>query len=169
MGRLQNKYFIGLFFQVLLILALIDTVTAEQAGETDKDKKSAEVTVNTETPVATENETKNYLYDPTGKTDPFKSFISAREEKEKARAKTYLETLELSQLDLVVIVIGQKGKWAMVKDSKGVSHVIKEGTLIGTNNGVVYKITQGEVIIREEYKDFRGNIQHRDISKKSQM
>ena len=97
---------------------------------------------------------------------PFKSFIATREEQEKAKDQ------DLSG-DTGIVSVGscgyryklQEGKWAMVKDSKGVGHVIKEGTPIGTNNGVVYKITQGEVIIREEYKDFRGQTQYREISK----
>ena len=40
-----------------------------------------------------------YIYDPTGKTDPFKSFIDLMEEVEKKKRqkpKTYLETLDLS-------------------------------------------------------------------------
>ena len=85
---------------------------------------------------------KDYLYDPFGKTDPFKSFIAVIEETKKEedkKPKTYLETLELSQLELIVIVVGKDKKWAMVKDSKGVGHVIKEGTPIGTNGGVVFK------------------------------
>jgi type IV pilus assembly protein PilP len=113
---------------------------------------------------------KDFLYDPRGKTDPFQSFIAVREEiekKEKKKPKTYLETLELSQLDLIVIVIGKKGKWAMVRDSKGVGHVIKEGTAIGTNGGIVHTIRQGEVIVREEYKDFRGRNRFKDIAKKT--
>lgn len=113
---------------------------------------------------------KGFVYDPTGKTDPFKSFIAIREEKKAEKdkkPKTYLETLELSQLALTVIVVSKSGKWAMVRDSKGVGHVIKEGTAIGTNGGVVYKIQEGEVVVREEYKDFRGKMQFRDISKKS--
>lgn len=114
---------------------------------------------------------KDYLYDPTDKTDPFQSFIAVREEQEKEEEKTkprtYLETLELSQLDLIVIVIGKEGRWAMVRDSKGLGHVIKEGTPIGTNDGVVYKIAEGEVIIREEYKDFRGRTQIREIKKQT--
>ena len=71
-----------------------------------------------------------YVYDPTGKTDPFKSFIAEQEsveEKKKRKPKTYLETLDLSQLDLIAIIISQKGNWAMVRDSKGIGHVIQEG------------------------------------------
>lgn len=114
-----------------------------------------------------------FIYDPRGKTDPFKSFIAKREEiakkKKKVKPRTYLETVDLSQLDLILILIGPEGKRAMVRDSKGIGHVIKEGTDIGTSGGVVYKIKEGEVIIREEYKDFRGRTQHKDIVKKSQI
>lgn len=113
---------------------------------------------------------KGYLYDPTGKTDPFASFIAKREKiekKQKRKPQTYLETLDLSQLNLSVIIVSPKGKWAMVRDSKGLGHVIKEGTGIGTNGGVVHEIRAGEVIIREEYEDFRGQVQHKDIIKKT--
>jgi Tfp pilus assembly protein PilP len=117
-----------------------------------------------------EKKEKKYIYDPAGKTDPFKPFIVTQEEKaakEREKPRTYLETLELSQLSLSVIVIGEKGKWAMVKDSKDDGHVIKEGTPIGTNGGVVYKIEPGEVIIREEFTNFRGEKDYRDVSKKT--
>lgn len=113
---------------------------------------------------------KGYLYDPTGKTDPFASFIAKREKiekKQKRKPQTYLETLDLSQLKLSVIIVSPTGKWAMVRDSKGLGHVIKEGTGIGTNGGVVHEIRAGEVIIREEYEDFRGQVQHKDIIKKT--
>jgi len=168
MRRLHSKYCVGLFLQVLLILILFNTGQAAQKEETDKNKKSPEATTDTEKADVTGSEVSNYIYDPTNKTDPFKSFIAAREEKEKTKTRTYLETLELSQLDLVITIISPNGKWAVVKDSKGLGHVIKEGTPIGTNNGVVFKITQGEVVIREEYKDFRGQTQFRDISKITQ-
>jgi len=110
-----------------------------------------------------------YTYDPTGKTDPFKSFIAEQEEmaeKVKRRPKTYLETLDLSQLELIAIVVGGKGNYAMVKDSKGTGHVITKGTGMGINGGFVERITDKEVVIREEYKDFKGTIRYKDIAKK---
>ncbi|MFH1491048.1 MAG: pilus assembly protein PilP [Pseudomonadota bacterium] len=112
---------------------------------------------------------KTYYYDPTGKTDPFKSFIAEQEEVEekvKRQPKTYLETLDLSQLELIAIIIGPKDRWAMVRDSKGIGHVIRNGTSIGTNGGVVHVIKEGEVTIREEYKDFRGRTKYKDVAKK---
>ena len=110
-----------------------------------------------------------YAYDPTGKTDPFKSFIAEQEEMEekaKRRPKTYLETLDLSQLELIAIIVGAKGNYAMVKDSKGTGHVIQKGTAVGTNGGFVERISDKEVVIREEYKDFKGTVKYKDIAKK---
>ncbi|MGD2125862.1 MAG: pilus assembly protein PilP [Desulfobacteraceae bacterium] len=110
-----------------------------------------------------------YSYDPTEKTDPFKSFIAIQEEveeKKRRKPKTYLETLDLSQLELIAIVKGPKGNYAMVRDSKGLGHVIRQGTAIGTNGGVVDKIKEKEVVIREEYRDFRGTKKTREITKK---
>ena len=110
-----------------------------------------------------------YFYDPRGKTDPFKSFIAEQEEiaeKKQRKPKTYLETLDLSQLELIAIIVGPKGNWAMVREAKGLGHVIKEGTAIGTRGGVVKQITDREVVVREEYKDFRGRIKYKDVSKK---
>ncbi len=115
-------------------------------------------------------EKKPYVYDPTGKPDPFKSFIAKQEAFEKKRKKrkpkTYLETVELSQLDLIATIINKRGNWAMVKDAKGIGHVIRVGTAIGTNGGVVYKIEEGKVVIRETHVDFRGRKIIKDIVKK---
>lgn len=109
------------------------------------------------------------IYDPTGKTDPFRSFIAKQEEieeKKKRKPRTYLETLDLSQLELIAVIVGPKGNWAMVREAKGLGHVIKEGIAIGTKGGIVKKITDREVVIREEYRDFRGRIKYKDVSKK---
>ncbi|RLB14087.1 MAG: hypothetical protein DRG82_14475 [Deltaproteobacteria bacterium] len=104
------------------------------------------------------------------KTDPFKSFLSLQEEanekKTKKRPRTYLETLDLSQLDLIATIIDRRGNWAMVRDAKGVGHVIRKGTRIGTNEGVVREIREGAVVIREKHADFMGKVTIKDVVKK---
>lgn len=97
-----------------------------------------------------------YTYDRRGKTDPFKSFIAEQEDttkKERRKPRTYLETLDLSQLDLIAIIVGPKGNFAMVRDAKGLGYVIKKGTAIGINGGVVRQVKEKEVVIREGSKD----------------
>jgi type IV pilus assembly protein PilP len=131
--------------------------------------KPAELQPPAATATSSTGEAQAYAYDPAGKTDPFKSFILEQEEmaeKVQRKPRTYLETLDLSQLELIAIITGPQGNYAMVRDSKGVGHVIVKGTAVGNNGGVVDKITDREVLIREEYLDFRGTTQFKDVSKK---
>jgi Tfp pilus assembly protein PilP len=104
----------------------------------------------------------------TGKTDPFNSFLSIEEtiEKQRKKPRTYLETLDLSQLDLIATILNGKGNWAMVRDAKGLGHVIRKGTLIGTNEGVVREIREGEVVIEEKHRDFMGKVTTKEVVKK---
>ena len=106
--------------------------------------------------------------DTSGKTDPFKSYIAIMEDEKAKRRKpkTYLETLDLSQLQLIAIVVGPNENWAMVRDPNGKGHVVKKGTAIGKNGGIVHRITDKEVVIREAHRDFSGRIVHEDITKK---
>lgn len=108
-----------------------------------------------------------YFYDPTNKIDPFKSFISIKDEiegEDKEEPRTYLETLDISQLTVSAIILSGKDSWALIRDSKGDGHVIKVGTPIGKNRGKVVRITKSEIIVREEYKNIKGKTVAREIS-----
>jgi type IV pilus assembly protein PilP len=115
---------------------------------------------NIENKVQKDKEQPPYFYDPTNKADPFKSFITVREELEEKEARekprTYLETLDISQLTISAIILTSGGNWALVRDSKGDGHVIRVGTLIGKKGGQVTEILEKKVVIREHYKDIRG-------------
>ena len=107
-----------------------------------------------------------YSYDPTNKVDPFKSFITIREELEEKEARekprTYLETVDLTQLTISAIILAGAEHWAMVRDSKGDGHVIKVGTPIGRRGGRVTEILEDKVVVRESFRDIRGREQTRD-------
>ncbi len=68
-------------------------------------------------------------------------------------AKTELQKMGLSQLTLTAIVQAGDVEWAMVRDKSGRGFVLKKGTYIGTNGGVVSKIVINEkkLIIKEPY------------------
>jgi len=158
--------FILVFFACDMVLASQEVIYKEPRPPKKIFQEEKEVS----TPEAVGEKKKEitYIYDPTGKTDPFKSFIAIQEEmeeKKKRKPRTYLETVDLSQLELSVIITSTKGNWAMVRDSKGLGHVIRKGTYIGTNGGIVHEITDKAVIIREEYRDFRGRKKFKDIPK----
>ena len=107
-----------------------------------------------------------YSYDPANKVDPFKSFITVREELQEKEARkkprTYLETLDLSQLTISAIMLTKKEDWALVRDSKGDGHVIKVGTPIGRRGGRVTEIHEDKIVVREYFKDIRGREKSRD-------
>ena len=68
-------------------------------------------------------------------------------------AKTELQKMGLSQLTLTAIIHAGDVAWAMVRDSTGRGFVLKKGTYIGTNGGVVSRIaiTEKKIIIEEPY------------------
>ncbi|MEE8317488.1 MAG: pilus assembly protein PilP [Candidatus Omnitrophota bacterium] len=135
--------------------------------ETSEKSVAEEIKAEGIEPQAIEDDAKmDYSYDPTNKVDPFKSFIIVKkelEEAEKKKPRTYLETLELSQLTLSAIVLTDKENWALVRDSKGDGHVIKVGTSMGRKGGQVIKILKKEVIVREYNVDIRGRETVKDI------
>jgi type IV pilus assembly protein PilP len=120
----------------------------------------------TEPTAEKETEETPYSYDPTSKADPFKSFITIREELEEKEARekprTYLETLDLSQLTISAIILTGAEHWALVRDSKGDGHVIKVGTPIGRRGGRVTDILEDKVVVRESFRDIRGRELTRD-------
>ena len=172
LNNLRNSLFpvvVFSFFATGALAAPSDVVYKEQRPMKPVFEKGTAAAPAAEAKKEEKKEEPRFTYDPSGKTDPFKSFIAEQEEMEekaKRRPKTYLETLDLSQLELIAIIVGAKGNYAMVKDSKGTGHVIQKGTSVGTNGGFVERITEKEVVIREEYKDFKGTVRYKDIAKK---
>ena len=158
-----------LLFVCFLFVCANAQAAQEVVDQKETGEKVLDVAVITDSEKSASEGKEDYIYDPTGKTDPFKSFIAIQEEMEelkRRKPRTYLETVELSQLQLTVIVTSGEESWALVRDSKGLGHVIKKGTYVGTDGGIVHEITDKEVIIREQYKDFRGDIKDKDRSMK---
>jgi len=123
---------------------------------TEDDTKAAKI----EPKVQKEQEEAPYFYNPTDKVDPFKSFITVREELQEKEARekprTYLETLDISQLTISAIMLTSDGNWALARDSKGDGPVIKVGTPLGRSGGRVTEILEDRSLVREYYKDIRG-------------
>jgi len=178
-AKKRNSIILLLIFCIAAI-PILSGITSVQAEEKvtfkiPKEKKRAaepskKPTEEKRVPANIEDNTEAaYFYDPINKIDPFKSFIVARrelEEKEQEKPKTYLETLDISQLTISAIVSGSKGNWALVRDSKGDGHIIKVGTLIGRKSGRVTRILEREVVVTESYRDIRGRKIIKDVPMK---
>ena len=99
-----------------------------------------------------------YVYNPIGKRDPFRSFLSFGTRSEDTTPRTPLQKYEIDQYELVGIIWGVDRPRALVEDPEGIGHVMEIGTYIGRNWGKVTQITAGEVVITEEYQTLDGEL-----------
>lgn len=95
--------------------------------------------------------TEGYVYDPSGRRDPFKPSLPQLNAggQEGVISADPLQTFDLGQYKLVAIVWDVKNPRAMVKDPQGKTFTIKNQTKIGRNNGFVSMIREGAVLVVE--------------------
>ncbi|MNJ92474.1 Pilus assembly protein, PilP [compost metagenome] len=128
---------------------------APNQGEDVSDGMTAPQPVETFVPPATGID--GYVYDPTGKRDPFKPFKEFRAPKDgdpKVVALEPLQRWDLDRLQIVGILWEVKTPRAMVKDPDGAVYTIIKNSKIGRSEGFVAAIREGEVVVIEtQYTD----------------
>ena len=110
------------------------------------------------------------VYNPAGKRDPFVAFHQERKKDTHPSIGSLppLQRYEIGEFRLVGVIWGPKAARALVEDSEGKGYTIKVGTKIGRSGGVVTRITDKEVVVREEFRDYMGSKVKRDSSLKLQ-
>ena len=104
-------------------------------------------------------EQEDYVYNPIGKRDPFRSFLAVGERGvEDETPRTPLQRYEIDEYRLVGIIWGIDRPRALVEDPDSVGHVMEIGTYIGKNWGKVTQITSSEVVVTEEYQTIDGEL-----------
>ena len=120
----------------------------------------------TSTPPPAAEEEREYVYDPSGKRDPFQPFIATQTpitpEGEKIPI-TPLQQYDLSQLQLVAIMVGKGEGRAMVEDAEGKGYIVEKGVYVGRNFGKVKAVMQDRLVIEERYKDYMGQVKTKEI------
>jgi Tfp pilus assembly protein PilP len=103
-------------------------------------------------------------YDPTGRRDPFVSFVRVESEKLKTDVTMLppLQRYELGELKYVGVIWERRGARALVEDGEGKGYSVLVGTHIGRNGGVVSRITDKEIVVREEFPGVRGKTVYRE-------
>jgi type IV pilus assembly protein PilP len=108
-----------------------------------------------------------YVYDPSGRRDPFEAFGKSGQVVVDPAAPTPvvptpavlipqnlgiltpLERYDLGELQLVGVMWDIRNPKAMVRDPIGKLHVVRKDTRIGRNNGFVAAVREGELVIVE--------------------
>ena len=103
-----------------------------------------------------------YVYDGTGKRDPFRSFRFVDEGAPNPGFGP-LGDFELSQLSVVAVVWQANKPRGLVSDPGGRSFVVHEGSQIGKNNGRVIHIGDNLVLVKETFVDFEGKETTKDV------
>lgn len=100
-----------------------------------------------------------YSYDPSGRRDPFTPLtIVMKPVMQQTDPLTPLQTYDLGQLRLIGVIVGKGLPTAMVTAPDGKSYILKKGTRVGKNDGVVIGIKPDTVLVEERYFDFSGVI-----------
>jgi Tfp pilus assembly protein PilP len=106
----------------------------------------------------------DFVYDETGKRDPFRSFLLDKSDDLLARAvRGPLEQFDLAQLSLEAVVWQTGNPRALIADPSGETYIIAEGARIGKNAGYVIDIEDSLVRVKETYVDYLGRETTKDI------
>lgn len=114
--------------------------------------------------VKKEDENAGYIYEQRGRRDPFSSLVVISKEKKKDDSK--IGTLEGYDLgEFVLGAIANKGHkyFALLVAPDNRSFTVEEGSRVGLNNGKVKKITDDEIVMVEYVRDYKGDLQPRQI------
>jgi len=101
-------------------------------------------------------------YDPTGRRDPFRPPRAGTAQTGEPR--TPLQRYEIGQLKLVAIIYETREPRAVVEDDQKLGYIVKVGTPIGPNGGVVRSIERGRVVVVEQAADYYGERRENEVT-----
>ena len=99
-----------------------------------------------------------YRYNPAGKRDPFQSFVKRTVDDPNTEGWPPLQRWDLDKYVLRGIIWNTQSPRALIVDPEGTGHPVKLGTYVGRNWGKVTSISDGCVVITEEYQTLDGEL-----------
>jgi type IV pilus assembly protein PilP len=109
--------------------------------------------------------------DFSNRRDPFRPFVQspapvqpgAGKSVKAAKAKDLLpiQSFDTDKFRISGIITGVKENSALIIDPKGKGYVVREGMLIGSNDGRIKRITNSSIEVEEQFKDDNGKIKKR--------
>ena len=106
----------------------------------------------------------------TGKKDPFKPFAAEpvpQAPAARAAARTGellpIQSYDVNKFRIAGIIVGLKENTALIIDPAGKGYVVREGMMIGINDGRISRITPRGVEVIEQYRDDNGHLRKRSV------
>lgn len=98
----------------------------------------------------------SYTYRPAGRRDPFASLLQMHAQEQERPDLPPLQRYALSDLTVTGILWSRDGYRAMVRTPDGKAYVIRPGTIVGTNRGIVEDIGESGLRVKEDVIDIYG-------------
>lgn len=102
--------------------------------------------------------------------DPFKPYVVEQPKQPAPSAEVRpspdalpIESYDLGKFRVVGIIVGMKENSALVIDPAGKGYVVKKGMTIGSNRGVIMRITASAVEVDERYVEESGRKKRRTV------
>jgi len=149
------KFLRNLSVASLLTLALASPVYA--ADDADRVKSSEKAGFGVEE-IAN---SPRFLYDPSGKRDPFKPFDLAPQIDLTGRED--LERYPIDQLRLTAVMRAGEEPTALIVNRAGHGYTVRKGTKVGINGGEIIEILEDKLLILETSGDFTGETSTRTV------
>jgi type IV pilus assembly protein PilP len=166
-GKKFNKVTSVLAAALLLGLAAVGCSNSEKAPSTAPTPIAAkpdQKPISKPTPSVVEEKPQTaYAYNPLGRRDPFAPIIVKEEKQAKMGDRPPLERFNLYEFKLTGVIWQGFGYNALVEGPDGKGYLVRTGTIMGPNKGVVKKITQSTMIIEEKFKNFSGGTERKEI------
>ena len=102
-----------------------------------------------------------FLYDKTGKRDPFVSLLIAAQQAP-SKGETPLESYDVNSVRILGIVWNERGHYAEVVLPDGKAYTLREGMIIGLHKGKIQRISKNSIVIKERVKDYKGEIKSKE-------
>ena len=106
---------------------------------------------------------KDFVYDATGKRDPFRSFLLDKALVDEHQVRGPLEQFDLAQLSLEAVIWQTGNARALISDPSGETYIVANGAKVGKNAGHVIAIEDSLVRVTETYVDHLGRETTKDI------
>lgn len=109
--------------------------------------------------------------DFSNRRDPFRTYVQAPAAQKAGRGVSTkpardllpIQSFDTERFKVSGIIAGIRENSALVIDPNGKGYVVKEGMLIGSNDGRIKKITASTVEVEESYRDDNGKVRKRSV------
>lgn len=142
----------------LLILALLLSACGEAVPTGPSAPAPPKAPVKAEGADAASVAAEEYYYNPAGKRDPFQSFIKRGTAEEIREDAPKLQRWDIDKYTLKGVIWNTSSPRGLLIDPEGTGHSIVLGTYVGRNWGKVTSISEGCVVVTEEYQTLDGEL-----------